>query len=52
MVTRSEDNSPQDLNDQGFLAILSWLLFNASKCGKKQTVRSKGSENITMRVFN
>lgn len=37
MVTWNEDNNNQDLNNQGCLAILSWLTFNGFKCSEKQT---------------
>lgn len=50
MVTQSKDNSHQDLNNQGFLVILSWLTFNGSKCGKKQTVSSR-SQRVLLREY-
>lgn len=47
MVTPSEDNNHQDLNNQGRLVILSWPTFNGFKCSEKQTVSSKESVGIT-----
>lgn len=49
MVTQSKDNMHRDLNNQGCLVILSWLIFNGFKCVKSsqlQGVREYDYESI------